>query len=192
MRYLPFHAAIASLVISVGSPATAEAKDFRPDCSPKLLHSANHHRHIVIKRHGKRAPGRDIVKWGRIGPNQRPHTVRDCQIIRRYRNQLVALHTPAPAYAHIEAVPPAQPPAGVKTRQVTANGGSSNPMVNPSCESGGNSQVVDSSGTYWGKYQFDYQTWVAHGGNPGAYGNAPEWVQDQIAANVTYDAWPNC
>ena len=65
-------------------------------------------------------------------------------------------------------------------------------MVDPSCESGGNSQVVDPSGTYWGKYQFDYGTWVAHGGDPGAYGSAPESVQDQIAGNVTYDAWPNC
>jgi len=71
-------------------------------------------------------------------------------------------------------------------------GGSSNPMVNPACESGGNSQVVSSNGMYWGKYQFDRSTWVAHGGSPGSYGNANEAMQDQIAARVTYDAWPNC
>lgn len=73
-----------------------------------------------------------------------------------------------------------------------SSGGSSNSMVNPNCESGGNSQVVDSTGTYWGKYQFDYGTWVAHGGSPGSYGNASEGVQDQVASRVTYDAWPNC
>jgi hypothetical protein len=74
----------------------------------------------------------------------------------------------------------------------TGTGGSSNSMVNPACESGGNSQIVDASGTYWGKYQFDYQTWVAHGGAPSAYGNAGEGYQDQVAARVQYDAWPNC
>ncbi len=74
----------------------------------------------------------------------------------------------------------------------TSTSGSSNSMVNPNCESGGNPQVVDPSGTYWGKYQFDYQTWVAHGGSPGSYGSASEAVQDQVASRVTYDAWPNC
>lgn len=71
-------------------------------------------------------------------------------------------------------------------------GGSSNSMVSPNCESSGNSQIVSSNGKYWGKYQFDYQTWVAHGGSPGAYGSASEAEQDAVASRVTYDAWPNC
>jgi hypothetical protein len=71
-------------------------------------------------------------------------------------------------------------------------GGSSNSMVNPACESGGNSQVVSANGLYWGKYQFDRQTWIAHGGNAGSYGNASEAEQDRVASRVTYDAWPNC
>lgn len=65
-------------------------------------------------------------------------------------------------------------------------------MVNPACESGGNSQVVDSTGTYWGKYQFDRRTWIASGGSAGSYGSAGEAEQDRVAANVHYDAWPNC
>lgn len=72
------------------------------------------------------------------------------------------------------------------------SGGSSNPMVNPNCESGGNAQVVSPNGTYWGKYQFDYGTWVAHGGSSGSYGSASEGEQDRVASRVTYDAWPNC
>ena len=48
------------------------------------------------------------------------------------------------------------------------------------------------SGQYWGWYQFDYGTWVAHGGAPSGYGNAPLYVQHQVAARVNYDAWPNC
>lgn len=78
------------------------------------------------------------------------------------------------------------------TRYSTSSGGSSNPMVNPSCESGGNSQVWDPSGSYWGKYQFDRQTWVASGGSAGSYGSASEGEQDRVASRVTYDAWPNC
>jgi len=74
----------------------------------------------------------------------------------------------------------------------SSSGGSSNSMVNPTCESGGNSQVVSPDGTYWGKYQFDYRTWVAFGGSPSGYGSASEGVQDSVAANVNYDAWPNC
>lgn len=73
-----------------------------------------------------------------------------------------------------------------------SSGGSSNSMVNPNCESGGNSQVVSSNGRYYGKYQFDYPTWVAHGGSPGSYGRASEAEQDRVASRVTYDAWPNC
>jgi hypothetical protein len=85
----------------------------------------------------------------------------------------------------------------VTTQQTSAStstyaNGSSNSMVNPFCESGGNVQAVDPSGTYWGKYQFDYSTWVAHGGDPSLYGNASESYQDEIASHVTYDAWPNC
>lgn len=75
---------------------------------------------------------------------------------------------------------------------VSSYGGSSNSMVNPYCESSGNSQAVSPDGKYWGKYQFDYSTWVAFGGAPGAYGNASAAYQDQVAARVTYDAWPNC
>ena len=74
----------------------------------------------------------------------------------------------------------------------SSSGGSSNSMVNPNCESGGNPQVVSPDGKYWGKYQFDYQTWVAFGGAPSAYGNASEGYQDQVASRVNYDAWPNC
>jgi hypothetical protein len=76
--------------------------------------------------------------------------------------------------------------------RVGSTGGSSNSMVNPNCESGGNSQVVSSNGLYYGKYQFDYSTWVAHGGSPASYGHASEGEQDRVASRVTYDAWPNC
>jgi transglycosylase-like protein len=86
---------------------------------------------------------------------------------------------------------PAPAPAAPSSA-AASTGGSSNSMVDPSCESGGNSQIVSSNGQYWGKYQFNYATWVAHGGSPGSYGSASEAEQDAVASRVTYDAWPNC
>jgi len=64
-----------------------------------------------------------------------------------------------------------------------------------SCESGGNPQAVDSSGTYYGKYQFSVETWqgVGGSGNPAA---APEAEQDKRAAMLYARSgagqWPVC
>jgi Transglycosylase-like domain len=77
----------------------------------------------------------------------------------------------------------------------TAGAGGYASQATALCESGGNPAAVSANGTYRGKWQFDQQTWNAHapagwaGVDPAA---APESVQDQAAANVPYDAWPNC
>lgn len=59
-------------------------------------------------------------------------------------------------------------------------------------ESGGNSQVMNSSGHY-GLYQFSYSTWVGHGGSPGAFGNASVAEQNQVYYNTVaadgYSDW---
>jgi hypothetical protein len=60
------------------------------------------------------------------------------------------------------------------------------------CESGGNPQAVSPGGRYWGLFQFDYSTWVAHGGSPGSYGNADAATQSAVASRVRYQAWPVC
>jgi len=60
------------------------------------------------------------------------------------------------------------------------------------CESGGNPSAVSPDGKYWGWYQFDYDTWVAHGGSPGAYGRASGSEQTAVASRMRYDGWPNC
>jgi LysM repeat protein len=46
-------------------------------------------------------------------------------------------------------------------------------------ESGGNSQVMNSSGHY-GLFQFDYSTWVSGGGSPAAFGDASVAEQQQV------------
>jgi LysM repeat protein len=50
-------------------------------------------------------------------------------------------------------------------------------------ESGGNSQVMNSSGHY-GLYQFSASTWAAYGGNPADFGNASVAEQNQVFANA--------
>jgi hypothetical protein len=63
------------------------------------------------------------------------------------------------------------------------------------CESGGNPRAVDSSGTYRGKYQFDYQTWQANGGS-GDPAAASEAEQDRMAYKLYQrrgtSPWPVC
>ena len=50
-------------------------------------------------------------------------------------------------------------------------------------ESGGNSQVMNSSGHY-GLYQFSAGTWAAYGGNPADFGNASVAEQNQVFDNA--------
>ncbi|HEY6492242.1 MAG TPA: transglycosylase family protein [Trebonia sp.] len=50
-------------------------------------------------------------------------------------------------------------------------------------ESGGNSQVMNSSGHY-GLYQFSASTWAAYGGNPADFGDATVAEQNQVFDNA--------
>ncbi len=50
-------------------------------------------------------------------------------------------------------------------------------------ESGGNSQVMNSSGHY-GLYQFSASTWVAYGGNPATFGHASISEQESVFMNA--------
>ena len=50
-------------------------------------------------------------------------------------------------------------------------------------ESGGNSQVMNSTGHY-GLYQFSSSTWAAYGGNPADFGNASVAEQNQVFDNA--------
>jgi hypothetical protein len=63
------------------------------------------------------------------------------------------------------------------------------------CESKGNPRAVSASGTFRGKYQFDYGTWRAVGGH-GDPATAPESEQDRRAAMLLrrsgHSPWPVC
>jgi hypothetical protein len=88
--------------------------------------------------------------------------------------------------------PPAPSVQVIAYSDAPYSGDSANGFVDPFCESSGDSQVVDSSGTYWGKYQYDRPSWADDGGDPASYGSASEAEQDAVAANATIDRWPNC
>ena len=63
------------------------------------------------------------------------------------------------------------------------------------CESGGDPAIVDASGTYFGKYQFDMGTWASMGGS-GSPAAASEAEQDYRASLLYSQAgsspWPVC
>jgi hypothetical protein len=191
MRVVAGFLTAVAVVLGSAEPGAAADRD-KPHKKRSLCSRAYVARMAVVRLHGERAPGRNICRQGVRSRRGAVHAATVGEKV-RYIRQLRRLVAPPPApYLVRTAVPPPQPPAGTLSPGVASSGGSSNPMVNPACESGGNPQVVDPSGTYWGKYQFDAQTWAAHGGDPGAYGSASEAEQDRVAARVTYDAWPNC
>ena len=78
-----------------------------------------------------------------------------------------------------------------------ATGSSASPQLESiaACESGGNPSAVDASGTYRGKYQFDYGTWASVGGS-GDPAAAPESEQDMRAQMLMERSgsspWPVC
>lgn len=92
----------------------------------------------------------------------------------------------------------------VKARQIAARssdlglaGGVSQSTLDAiaACESGSDPTAVDSSGTYFGKYQFDTGTWASVGGR-GDPAEAPEAEQDYRASLLYSRAgsspWPVC
>lgn len=89
---------------------------------------------------------------------------------------------------------PAPAPAPQYHSYSTASTASSSGNVNPSSfgsyeacviarESGGNSQVMNSSGHY-GLFQFSASTWAAYGGSPGDFGHASAAEQEQVFSNA--------
>jgi hypothetical protein len=68
-------------------------------------------------------------------------------------------------------------------RAATYSGGGSFQSCVIARESGGNSQVMNSSGHY-GLYQFSAATWAAYGGSPSSFGHASVAQQNQVFNNA--------
>jgi hypothetical protein len=129
-------------------PSTALAHD-----SGSIQHKDKYLRSVVIKKHGKDAPGCDLVakkckKW----PNpKRPK-------IHRYFEQLRKLAFPE-RYLVVKAGPPRQKPAGTQSAHMAASGLASCIVQH---ESGGNPMAQN--GQYKGIAQWSAEAWARHGG----------------------------
>jgi LysM repeat protein len=86
------------------------------------------------------------------------------------------------AAAAQQAAAPVQAAASSASYSGAYPGGSFGACV-ASRESGGNPQVMNSTGHY-GLYQFSASTWAAYGGNPASFGNASVAQQNQVFANA--------
>jgi LysM repeat protein len=86
-----------------------------------------------------------------------------------------------PAPVSSEAAPAQASPAAAEPAEATGtySGGSGFQACVIAAESGGNSQVVNSSGHY-GLYQFSSSTWAEYGGNPADFGDASVAEQNQV------------
>lgn len=91
-----------------------------------------------------------------------------------------------PLTPHVEPAPRPKPKAAAVPPHLQAIA---------ACESGGNPKAVDSSGTYYGKYQFSMETWAGVGGS-GSPAEASEAEQDRRAVALYERSgpgqWPVC
>ena len=96
-----------------------------------------------------------------------------------------ALVEAAPAAAAPAAAAPAAAPAQAAAASTYSGGtpGGSFGQCVVARESGGNSQVMNSSGHY-GLYQFSESTWVAYGGSAADFGHASVAEQNQVFSNA--------
>lgn len=170
-------ALFAALAVALTTATAAEANT----CAKAYTVRA-----AVVKKHGKRAPGRNICRWGVKLSNGKIVKATYGQK-KRY---LLALRRLNYGSSMLVAGRPYQPPAGTATLRA---GGTLSAIA--ACESGGDPGAVDPSGTYRGKYQFTRSTWASVGGS-GDPAAAPEAEQDQRAAALYAregsSPWPVC
>ena len=183
MRSIITASVVAGLAITA-LPASAQAK--RTSCNnTKLVNAYSANYHAVAKAHGKRAPGRNVRRWGlsETRKSKCRHLAKSLRTLRGMRFNGARM---------LRASRPHVPPAQTRTLRAPAGGTLSNIAA---CESGGNPGAVSPSGQYRGKYQFDYGTWSSVGGS-GDPAAASEAEQDKRAAMLYAQRgsspWPTC
>lgn len=129
----------------------------------------------VIHLHGKRAPGRNICRFGVVTK----HGVRDATVKEKgkYLLQLRVLARPAPAYLSRNAVPPSRAPAGVLSSSYGATGVAACII---SRESGGNPTATN--GQYGGIAQWSPEAWSRMHGT--RYASTPQGATYQQQLQV--------
>jgi hypothetical protein len=144
-------------------------------------------RERYVEEFGVREAGRDLVRDGYRTQSGNVRAPTRAEVVRSTERMQRALNPPEQRVVETDstAEAPAEAPAASTGGALSATA---------QCESGGDYSAVNPAG-YYGAYQFDQQTWDAYapqgyaGTNPAS---APPAVQDAAAANVDYNAWPNC
>jgi hypothetical protein len=172
-------------VAAQGSPTTIV-----PERQPAYEKHYRELRKQVVKHVGLHAAGRDIVSDGYLQKDGDVHQATKAEVLASTDRMDATLNPPEPA----PTTDATATDTGTTTATTSYTGTSSASSSTIQCESGGD-YSTDTGNGYYGAYQFDQSTWDAYapsgyaGTNPAA---APPAVQDQAAASVPYDAWPNC
>lgn len=177
------HRTTRGLVLALAVALSASAIPAQADAN--VCVKAYNVRAAVVKKFGKRAPGRNICRFGVKHSDGKVRPARFATK-KRYLLALRALNTSLPMMvAGTPRVPPAStatPRAGGHLAAIRA------------CESGGNYATNTGNGFY-GAYQFTQSTWASVGGtgNPAAASPAE---QDRRAAMLYARSgpgqWPVC
>jgi hypothetical protein len=180
-------AAIATSVAALAAPVAAQGSPMTvvPERHPGYEKHYLDLRGKFVKQVGLSEAGRNIVRDGYREKNGDVHPATKAEVVASSDRMEASLTPPEPASATDTATSAAT---------TSYTGGAAASSATAQCESGGSYTAVNPAG-YYGAYQFDQSTWDAYapsgyqGVNPAS---APPAVQDQAAASVPYDAWPNC
>ena len=191
-------AALAAPVAAYGSPTAImpehhhAGRNGQPSYEKRYLEV----RKDFVKQVGLHQAGRNIVRDGYRERDRDVHKATKAEVTRSIGRMESALKPAKPmtSTAQSSTTTASASAASTSTAPTATSSGGGVASSTVQCESGGNYSAVNPAG-YYGAYQFDQQTWDAYapagykGVNPA---QAPPSVQDQAAANVPYDAWPNC
>jgi hypothetical protein len=183
-------AAIATCVAALGAPVAAQGSptSVLPEHHPGYEKRYVELRQKFVKQAGLSEAGRNIVRDGYREKNGDVHPATRAEVVASTDRMEASLNPPALSPATDTAT------STSTTTTTSYTGGAAASSATAQCESGGSYTAVNPAG-YYGAYQFDQSTWDAYapsgyqGVNPA---QAPPAVQDQAAASVPYDAWPNC
>lgn len=147
----------ACLLVCVLSPVGANAHTKGTSWSHRILHDY----YSVVRKLGKRAAGREIIRHGiRVNGKVRPATKHEKA---KFQRQLRKLLAPPPYHPLLQrtAVPPTQLPAGTASAGITV--GSDHMACIIRKESGGNPKA--GNGQYHGIGQWSPESWARNGGH---------------------------
>jgi LysM repeat protein len=165
---------------------TVQAGDTLSSIAARVYHNANAWPVLYWANHGT---GKDQIQWANdIGVGQVLRVPARPATIPSPPGQLTAAPTYVPKHASsapVVAQSSAQsaPPAGSASSWSGPWPGGAFGQCVVSRESGGQAQIMNSSGHY-GLYQFSASTWAAYGGNPADFGHASVAEQNQVFANA--------